>query len=149
MVRKVLGVIIGFVSMMVFTFITFSILYLILGPEGSFRPKSYEGSIIWIIISLIFSIVAAFLGGFICAVISQSRKSAMVLSVIVLLIGLSMAVYQLGPQMNEAEELRIGPVSNLEAMQKAKQPAFMLLMNPIIGALGIVGGARLKKEEED
>jgi hypothetical protein len=33
----------------------------------------------------------------------------------------------------------------MEAMQNAKQPAYMLILNPIIGALGVFAGSKLKK----
>ena len=43
--------------------------------------------------------------------------------------------------------MRSADVPNMEAMQKAKQPAIMLLLNPIIGALGVFAGSKLRKEE--
>jgi hypothetical protein len=33
-------------------------------------------------------------------------------------------------------------------MQKAKQPPIVSLLNPIIGALGVLAGARLKKSDD-
>ena len=147
--RRILGVVLGYATMAVFIFLTFSLLYLILGAEGSFEPKSYDVSLIWIIISFIFGIIAAVLGGYVCVLISKSQTQSMVLSALVLVIGLTLGISQLGPQINEVQEVRNASISNWDAMQKAKQPAFMLLMNPIIGALGVLGGSRLKKEYDD
>ena len=46
-------------------------------------------------------------------------------------------------------KVREGEVSNTEAMQNAKQPAALLVLNPIIGAFGVVAGSRLKKEKKE
>ena len=149
MMRRILGVVLGYATMAVFIFLTFSLLYLILGADGSFEPKSYDVSLIWIIISFIFGIIAAVLGGYVCVLISKSQTPSMVLSALVLVIGLTLGISQLGPQINEVQEVRTESVPNWDAMQKAKQPAFILLMNPIIGALSVLGGSRLKKEYDD
>ncbi len=33
------------------------------------------------------------------------------------------------------------------AMQNAKQPPIALILNPIIGAIGVIAGSRLKKSD--
>jgi hypothetical protein len=33
----------------------------------------------------------------------------------------------------------------MEAMQNAKQPAWIVLLNPLLGAAGVLVGARLKR----
>ena len=80
MVRNILGVVLGYVPMFAFVFITFTILYIILGADGAFESGTYEVSIIWIIISFILGLVAALLGGYLCVLISKNQKAALVLS---------------------------------------------------------------------
>jgi hypothetical protein len=56
-----------------------------------------------------------------------------------------MAIPALGESADDVYEMRKNDVSNMEAMQNAKQPAYMLILNPIIGALGVFAGSKLKK----
>lgn len=147
MVRNILGVVLGYVAIFVFVFITFTVLYFILGADRSFEPGTYEVSFIWIILSFILGLAAAVLGGYICVLISKNKKAALVLAGLVLVLGIVMAIPALGDTTNEVQEMRSTDVPNMEAMQKAKQPAVMLLVNPIIGALGVFAGSKLRKEE--
>ena len=146
MVRNILGVVLGYVAMFAFVFITFTILYFILGADGAFESGTYEVSIIWIIISFILGLVAALLGGYLCVLISKNQKAALVLAGLVLVLGIAMAIPALNDSTNEVQEMRIADVPNMEAMQKAKQPPIVLLLNPIIGALGVFAGSKLRKE---
>ena len=146
MVRNILGVVLGYVAMFAFVFITFTILYFILGADGSFESGTYEVSLIWIIMSFILGLAAALLGGYLCIVISKNQKTALVLAGIVLVLGIIMAIPALNDSSNEVQEMRNADVPNMEAMQKAKQPPIVLLLNPIIGALGVFAGSKLRKE---
>lgn len=145
MVRNILGVVLGYVAMFAFVFISFTVLYLILGADGSFESGTYEVSIVWIIISFIFGLAAAVLGGYLCVLISKNNKAVLVLAALVLIFGIAMAVPALGESADDVYEMRKNDVSNMEAMQNAKQPAYMLILNPIIGALGVFAGSKLKK----
>jgi len=145
MVRNILGVVLGYVAMFAFVFISFTVLYLILGADGSFESGTYEVSIVWIIISFILGLAAAVLGGYLCVLISKNNKVVLVLAAIVLIFGIAMAIPALGESADDVYEMRKNDVSNMEAMQNAKQPAYMLILNPIIGALGVFAGSKLKK----
>ncbi len=145
MVRNILGVVLGYVAMFAFVFISFTVLYLILGADGSFEPGTYEVSIVWIIISFIFGLAAAVLGGYLCVLISKNNKAVLVLAALVLIFGIAMAIPVLGESADYVYEMRKNDVSNMEAMLNAKQPAYMLILNPIIGALGVFAGSKLKK----
>ena len=146
MVRNILGVVLGYLAMFAFVFITFTILYFILGADGAFESGTYEVSIIWIIISFILGLVAALLGGYLCVLISKNQKAVLVLVGLVLVLGIAMAIPALNDSTNEVQEMRSADVPNFEAMQKAKQPPIVLLLNPIIGALGVFAGSKLRKE---
>jgi MFS family permease len=145
MVRNILGVVLGYVAMFAFVFISFTVLYLILGADGSFESGTYEVSIVWIIISFILGLAAAVLGGYLCVLISKNNKAVLVLAALVLIFGIAMAIPALGESADDVYEMRKNDVSNMEAMQNAKQPAYMLILNPIIGALGVFAGSKLKK----
>ena len=80
MVRNILGVVAGYLAMFVFIFLSFTILYLLLGANGAFEPDTYEVSLVWIIISFVLSLAAALLGGYVCVLISKNQKAALVLA---------------------------------------------------------------------
>lgn len=147
MIRNIIGVVVGYLAMFAFIFITFTLLFLILGVEGSFQSGTYDVSVVWIVASFILGLAAAVLGGFICVLISKNHNTALVLVGLVLVLGVVMAIPALGTSPNEVQEMRTGDVSNIEAMERAKQPMLVLLLNPLIGALGVFAGSKLKKEE--
>ena len=146
MVRNILGVVVGYVAIFAFIFLTFTILYLILGENNSFEPETFDVSLLWIIFSFILGLIAAILGGYICVLIAKNQKPAMVLAGVVLVLGIAMSIPALSISNEEVQEIRKANVPNMEAMQKAKQPIFLLLLNPLVGALGVLAGARFRKE---
>lgn len=146
MVRNIAGIIIGYIAMAIFMFITFTILYLILGSDGSFDPGSFHVSGNWIVFSIILSFLAALDGGWICMLISKNKNAVLILAGIVLLLGILTSIPKFGASNEIKNKPRIGKVSNSEAMQNAVQPNFILILNPILGAIGIFSGSKLKKE---
>jgi hypothetical protein len=62
----------------------------------------------------------------------------------VLVVGLGLAV--LTPPAPDGEApLRLGELSNLEAMQNARQPAWLMYLNPVLGAVFVLVGARMRQ----
>jgi uncharacterized membrane protein YeaQ/YmgE (transglycosylase-associated protein family) len=127
-------------------FLSFTVLFLILGPDGAFQSGGYQVSTTWIILSLVLGIIAAILGGLVCVLIAKDSKTALWLAGIVLVLGFVLAIPALGEV--ELNTVREGNVDNMEAMQNAKQPPITLILNPIIGAIGVFAGSRLKKTEK-
>ncbi len=80
MLRAVFSVVIGYVAMFVAIFLTFSGLYLLLGQDLSFRPNSYEPSVLWAAVSFAIGVGAAVLGGYVCARIARTATPPKVLS---------------------------------------------------------------------
>ena len=81
MLRHLVGIIIGYVVMFIVVMVTFSVVYLIMGTEASYKPGSYDVSTLWIIVSFILSIVAAVAGGFVCTIIAKNSKATLILAV--------------------------------------------------------------------
>jgi H+/Cl- antiporter ClcA len=145
MARNISSVIVGYVAMAAFVFISFTVLYLVLGTEGSFQPNSYQVSLTWMVFSIILGFIAALIGGYICVLIAKNKKAALWLVGIVFVLGLILALPQLNVPEEEMNKIREGDVPNMEAMQNAKQPALALILNPFIGALGVWAGSRMWK----
>lgn len=145
MARKIIGIVVGYITMFVFVVISFTILFLIFGSDGAFEPGSYQVTVTWIIISFILGLVASILGGLVCVLISKDRKAALWLAGMVLVLGFALAIPALSETNGGIKKAREGAVDNMEAMENAKQPPFTLILNPIIGAVGVIAGSRLKK----
>ncbi len=143
MVRKILGVIIGYVAMTAFVIITFILTLLVLGPDGAFKPGEFGPSNLWIAISFVLGFVGAVLAGLVCALIAKSSKPVMVLAGIALIMGLVLAIPALTAE--PVIEERTEDLPSLEAMQKGQQPGWVALLNPLIGAAGILLGGRLRR----
>ncbi len=81
-----------------------------------------------------------------CTLISKNPKAGLFLAGIVLLFGIIFAIPALNVSDEEMNKVRDGNVSNFEAMQNAKQPPLIALLNPLIGAAGVFIGSRFKKK---
>ncbi|QQS40285.1 MAG: hypothetical protein IPM63_13080 [Acidobacteriota bacterium] len=142
MLWKILGVIIGYVVMVAFIFMTFSAFYLAIGADMAYEPGSYQVSMLWIAVSTVLGFIAALIGGYVCKRLSGSSGTVKVFAGIVLILGIIIGIYQaVSPQ--PAQEARTAEVSNTEAMQKSQMPLWVAFMNPLIGAVGIVIGGGL------
>ena len=142
--RAISSVVVGYVAMFAAIFLTFSGLYLLMGQEQSFRPDSYEPSMLWTVVSFALGVGAAVLGGYVCVWIARTATPPKVLAGVVLVIGLLSAVPVLMAASTPAET-RTGDVGNLDAMMKAKQPAWVAVANPFVGFAGVLLGARLRR----
>ena len=145
MLRKIAGVIAGYAFMFAFIVGTFSALYAVLGTERSYQPKSYEVSTLWIVLSTILGLIAAICAGWICRLISRSRGTVKVFAAIVLVLGIITAVYQM--MSPRPDIVREGNVSGAEAFSKSVTPTWVAGLNPILGAIGILIGGGLRKED--
>lgn len=144
MLKSVGGVIVGYIVMFILVFVLFSLAYLALGANGAFKPGTYDVSTQWLAISVIVSLVAAIVGGFICSLIAPNSKAPLALVGLVLLLGLLSAIPVLMSN-DPRPNIRDASVGNMEAMMNARQPAWIALLNPLIGAVGVMLGSRMKK----
>ena len=135
----------GYVTIFLVLFATFSLAFLAMGANGAFRPGTYDVTPLWLIVSFVLSFTAAVIGGFVSATISDDPKVPRSLAVVVIVLGVITAI-----QIMTADPVattRGADVGNIEAMMNAKQPAWVALLNPIIGAIGVMVGARLKRPQ--
>src|SRR5262249_2108960 len=142
--RSILSVVVGYAVMFAAIFLTFSGLYLLLGQELSFQPGSYDPSMLWTVVSFVLGMGAAILGGDVCAWIARTAKPPQVLAGGGLGLGALAAVPVLMAASTPAEA-RTGEVGNLDAMMKAKQPAWVAVANPFVGLVGVLLGSRLRR----
>ena len=141
--RVIGGVVVGYLVMFAIVFVTFSIAFVSMGTDKAFKPGSYDVSGLWIAVSFVLGLVAAIVGGLVCALIAPGTKAPVALAALVLVLGLLMAVPVLTAKTEP--KVRTGKVGNMEAMQNAAQPAWIALLNPVVGAVGALAGAQLRR----
>ena len=145
MLRAILAVIVSYLLMFVLLFVAFSCLYLVLGADGAFKPGTYEASNQWIAIAFIINVIVAIIAGWICAAMARGGKAPLALAAVVFVLGLLLAIPSLVARSDNSNTVRSGDVPMMEAMQKAKEPPWVPLLFPFVGAAGVLIGAKLKR----
>ena len=143
MLKSIVGIIVGWVVMALFGFATFTAAYLGLGVNRVFAPESYAVSTVWIALMIAITLIGGILGGLTCAAISKSKTTCLVFAGIIFVLSLIMALPNIMKE--HPATVRSGDVPNLEAMQLAQTPAWLCVLNPVLGAVGVLLGARMKK----
>ena len=143
MLKSILGVIVGYIVMMIVAFAIFTCAYLGLGVDRVFEPDSYAVTTLWMVILVAVGLIGGILGGLTCAAISKSKGACTAFAVIVLALGLLGSFSAMRKE--HTSEARAGDVSNWNACLRAENPTWLLLLNPVISAAGVLLGARMKK----
>ena len=141
MVRFVAAIVIGYLVMLVVVIGVFTAAYPLVGVDRLFEPGSYQAARGWILLSLAIGLVAAMSAGSLCARIAPATAAPLWLAAIVLVLGGLMAI----PVVTNADSARGGPrppgISMSDAMAHAEQPVWVALLNPLVGAVGVLIGA--------
>ena len=136
----------GYAAMFITIFVTFSLAYLLMGPDRAFKPGTYDVSAIWIVLTIVVGWSAATLGGKVCSVIAHTATAPKILIVLVGVLGAAELVATLLMQSAAAAERLAGEPSMMEAMNVAVQPLWITVVNPIIGVLGTAWGSGILKK---
>jgi hypothetical protein len=145
MARAIIAVIVGYIVMFFLVFLTFTCVYLLLGADAAFKPGTYDASNLWLAIAFAVNFVIAIIGGLICAAIAKGGRAHIALAIVVFVLGLLLAIPSIMAQKAKLNMVRTGNVSNMEAMQRAKEPIWVPFLFPFIGAAGVLIGGRLKR----
>lgn len=145
MARTIVGIIVGYITMFLLVFLVFTCVFLLMGTEWSFKPNSFDASNQWIAMSLIANLAIGIIGGLVCALIARGGKAPLILAVVVFVLGLLLAIPAVIAHNAGANLVRTGSTTQMEAMQKAREPIWVPFTFPIIGAVGVLIGGKLKK----
>ena len=145
MLRSVLGVIVGYIVMFVLQVIAFMTIYTMMGADWSFKPASYQASTRWTAMQFGVILITTIIAGLICAAIAKGGKAPLVLAVVVLVLGLALAFASTALRPADTHEIRAGNVPNMEAMSKARHPAWVIFLGPVIAAAGVLIGGKLRR----
>ena len=141
--RNVGGAVLGWVVMAACVFVLMAVLWTALGVEGSFRPGSWEVTTAWSLGSVVIGLLAAVVGGIVCRKVAGDGRGVLMLIALVVVLGVANALFQ--PPATGA--VRPEDVAMLEAAGSAEQPRWLAWLNPLLGLVGILLGARLARRE--
>ena len=145
MLRSALGVIVGYIVMFILQVVAFMTIYSLMGANWSFKPESYEASTRWTVMQFVVILVTTIIAGLICAIIARGGKAQLALAAVVLVLGLALAAASTAFRPADTHEVRTGNVPNMEAMSKARHPSWVMFLGPVIGAVGVLIGGKLKR----
>ena len=144
--RNIGGAVLGWVVMFGCVVILMAGFWMMLGADGAFLPGSWEVSGAWNFGSIVISLVAAVVGGLVCAKVSADRRGVWMLVALVVVLGVASALPD--ASMGDATPgVRPPDLPMTEAMMTAQQPTWMAWLNPLLGAVGALFGARLVKTD--
>ena len=145
MLRSVLGVIVAYILTFILQVAAFMTIYELVGADWSFKPASYQASTRWTAMQFVVILATCIIGGLICAVIAKGGKAPLVLAAVVLVLGFALAALGTALRPADTGEVRTGSVPNMEAMSKARHPMWVVFLGPVVGAVGVVIGGKLRR----
>jgi hypothetical protein len=145
MPRLIAAVVLGYLAMALAVFAGLSVAYLGLGADRAFRAGVFDVSTLWAFTSLVVGFGAALLGGWVARRMDRTARGPRALAGLVVVLGIALALPAL---LGEPAALtaRAGTLGPFEAMQQARTPLWLMLLNPVVGAVGVLLGGRALAE---
>ena len=141
MVRFVAAIVLGYVAMLIVVVGVFAAAYPLVGIDRLFEPGTYQAAWGWILLSFAVGLVAAMTGGSLCARIAPETGAPLWLAAIVLVLGGLMAIPAVMTASTSRGGVRPPQITMSDAKAHAEQPVWVALLNPLVGAAGILMGA--------
>ena len=145
MARAIIGVIVGYIGMFILNFLGFVTLYAVIGPDQAFEPGRFLASNKWIAISFVIIFITGTIAGLICAAIAKGGKAPLALAIVVVVLGMLLAIPTVMKAQANSKLVRPANVPPMEAAQKAYWPTWTPFTFPIISAIGVLVGGKLKR----
>jgi hypothetical protein len=141
--RIIAGAIVGYLVMAVAVFMGGALAWTLLGTDGALEPGGYGVTTGWTLLNIVISFGAALLGGVVCAAVARDRRGPRALALLVIVLGIVYAYpVVIGSRVGGPRE---GAVPMMEAMSKAVPPLWVALLYPVLGAAGVLIGARMRR----
>jgi hypothetical protein len=151
--RSVLAVIAGYLIIVVFVIVTLTMVWALLGPSFAFQPGTTHVTLQWVGLNLSLSALAAIAGGYVAMWVSpdESMQSIKILAGLILGVGIIMAIPHIftDPSVDQqlAEGVVVEGMSALSAASEAVRPIWYNFLLPVIGAVGVFVGGRIRGNE--
>lgn len=143
MLRSILAVIASYIVMFILIFAAFAALMFGMGPDKLLEPGSWKGTTFLNIVAPSITVISGLFGGWLCVKIGASRKPVVPLAVVVLLLGAVTAYFTMQKPAPTGE--RPAGMAMEEFMEKGREPTWLLIFNPIGGAIAVAVGGFLAK----
>ncbi len=141
MLRSILAVIASYIVMSILVVGLFMGLWFGFGPNRLLQPGSFEGNMLITIAAPAITILCGLFGDWMCVKIARGTRPVIVLAGIVFSLGLLMVYFTL------QKPFPTGPrdpnMTVAELIKKGREPAWVALSNPILGAAGVLLGGFL------
>jgi hypothetical protein len=144
MARTIIGVIVGYVLMFILNICCFIAMYAVLGQERSFEPRLYLASTTWIAGTFAICLITGAIAGVICAVIARGGRSALMLAIAVIVLGLALTIPSMMKASINSKLVRSGDTPSMQAAQLAYYPVWCPFAFPFISAVGVLIGGKMK-----
>ena len=138
-----LAVVVGYIAMAISVMVLFSVAYMVIGAEGAFQPQSWDVTTTWIVISIVVSLGAAWLGGKLCRLVARNLVAPKYLIALIVVLGVATGIMAMTG--GEVETIRSSAPAVFEAAQSAREPVWITWLNPLLGAVGVAFGSGLLK----
>lgn len=144
MLKQILGGVVGYIVTFFCMFISFTCLYLVMGPDKAFQPGGYQVSIMWIVTSLFVVLVCGSIGGFVASLIGGSRAAKTLAGIILVVQLIVMVIIATSAVPYEA---RPADVPNMVAMSKAQTATWAVLIQTLFSLTGALIGGTFRKNK--
>ena len=147
MLRSIIAVIVSYIVMFVLIFVSFAALVFGLGIDGLLKPGSFQGGLLITIAAPSITLITGVFGGWLCAKIAgvgtggRGRTPVIALAVVVFVLGALSAAITL--QKPFPADPRPADMTLEQFMEVGREPTWVAVSNPIIGAIGVLIGGML------
>lgn len=145
MARSIIGVIVGYLVIVVLEVAAFIAIYSVMGADWSFRTASFQPSTRWTLLQFIVIFVAAVIGGLVDQLIAGKGKSPLVLAGVVVVIGLALGALINSNSSADSRKMGTPDIPAMEAIRKAQHPVWVVLANSFLAGVGVIVGGSLKR----
>ena len=141
MLKVVFAVVAGYVVMALFVLVSSVVAFMALGADRAYQAGTFEPTGVWIITVLALGFIAAMVGGYVAAIITPNPAAPKTLALVVVILGLVFALPVFRrPALSPPE--RSSDLPMMQTMGAGRQPAWVALLLPLIGAAGVLSGAK-------
>jgi len=137
------SVVLGYIAMAAFVFLSFSLVYVALGPDRAYQPGTFEVSGLWVVVSFVLGFIGAVLGGWVCVLVARTQTGPQILAAAILVFGLVLALMEPSSAPADVPAVRDASVGVMDAMRYSRNPAWINFANPFVAVIGILLGASL------
>jgi hypothetical protein len=106
-----------------------------LGTEAVYKPGVWEPSLLWIVLSFVAGLIAAFAGGWVCLRVSRDARAATWLMGLIVVLGLMAVVMQASAP--PPADVRPAEVSPMDAASKSITPLWAGIAHIGVGITGV------------